>query len=124
WDKSALEEVGIVKIDILGLRTLSAIARTTRTVTETTGTTLDLAGLSPTDPAIYQMMAQADTVGVFQVESRAQAQVLPVLRPRNYSDIVVTISLIRPGPVMGNMVHPYLRRRAGLEPVSYAHAVL
>lgn len=124
WDKTALEEVGIVKIDILGLRMLSAIAGATRTVEERTGKALDLAHLEPTDPVIYQMMAQADTVGIFQVESRAQAQVLPRLLPRNYSDIVVTISLIRPGPIMGNMVHPYLRRRLGVEPVSYAHAVL
>ncbi len=124
WDKTALEEVGIVKLDILGLRMLSAISETTRTIAETTGTALDLTLLEPNDPAIYQMMAQADTVGIFQVESRAQAQVLPRLLPRNYSDIVVTISLIRPGPILGNMVHPYLRRRLGVEPVSYAHAVL
>jgi error-prone DNA polymerase len=124
WDKAALEDVGIVKIDILGLRMLSAIARTTRTLAERTGRVIDLAGLSPSDPSIYEMMAQADAVGIFQVESRAQAQVLPVLVPRNYGDIVVTISLIRPGPVMGNMVHPYLRRRVGIEPISYAHAVL
>ncbi len=124
WDKTSLEDVGIIKIDILGLRMLSAIAEAEQTVEETTGTALALDKLSPTDPAVYKMISNADTVGIFQVESRAQAQVLPRLIPRNFSDIAVTISLIRPGPIIGNMVHPYLRRRLGAEPVSYAHAVL
>jgi len=124
WDKTALETLGIVKIDILGLRMLSAIAGAKQMVAETTGEALDLSQLQPTDPAVYEMLAHADTVGVFQVESRAQAQVLPRLLPRNYSDIVVSISLIRPGPIQGNMVHPYLRWRLGAEPIQYPHAVL
>ncbi len=124
WDKDALEEVGLVKIDILGLRMLSAVAETVRLIEETTGKAIDLDVLPFTDPAVYEMIAAADTVGVFQVESRAQAQVLPRLRPVCFNDLVISISLIRPGPIQGNMVHPFLRRRAGVEPVTYAHPLL
>jgi len=124
WDKEALEEAGLVKIDLLGLRMLSAIASTVETVGRLTGSTPDLEHLSPDDPAVYAMIAEADTVGVFQVESRAQAQVLPRLRPNQLGDLIVSISLIRPGPVQGNMVHPYVRRRLGQEPVVYAHPLL
>ncbi|MHB8624585.1 MAG: DNA polymerase III subunit alpha [Aggregatilineales bacterium] len=124
WDKTSLEIMGVIKIDILGLRVLSAIAGASQTLADINGTAPNLAALSPTDPAIYQMLAEADTVGVFQVESRAQAQVLPQLLPRTFEDIVVSISLIRPGPIQGNMVHPFLRRRLGYEPVTYPHAVL
>ncbi len=124
WDKEALEEVGLVKIDILGLRMLSAVSEAAALVAETTGVSPDLDALTFDDPAVYQMIGQADTIGVFQVESRAQAQMLPRLKPQQFGDIVVGISLIRPGPIQGNMVHPYLRRRQDLEPVSYLHPLL
>jgi error-prone DNA polymerase len=124
WDKEALENVGLVKIDILGLRMLSAIADTLKFITETTGTTLDLDNLSFADPAVYEMITQADTIGVFQVESRAQTQMLPKLKPACFNDLIIAISLIRPGPIQGNMVRPYLHRRLGLEPISYAHPLL
>ncbi len=116
WDKDMLETGGMVKIDILGLRMLSAIAEAVDLVEQTVGQRPEMSKLSFDDPALYQMMTDADTVGVFQVESRAQAQVLPRLRPRTFNDVIVSISLIRPGPVQGNMVHPYLRRRTGKEP--------
>jgi error-prone DNA polymerase len=124
WDKEALETVGLVKIDILGLRMLSAIAETVKLIQETTGQTLDLDKLSFTDPAVYEMITQADTMGVFQVESRAQTQILPKLKPTCFNDLIIAISLIRPGPIQGNMVRPYLHRRLGLEPTSYAHPLL
>jgi error-prone DNA polymerase len=121
WDKEQLETTGVVKIDILGLRMLSAIAEAVTLVGARTGQRPDLSGLTYDDPALFAMMTDADTVGVFQVESRAQAQTLPRLKPRTLNDLIVSISLIRPGPVQGNMVHPYLRRRAGKEPVAYPH---
>ncbi len=124
WDKEGLEDAGLVKIDILGLRMLSAIDEAARLIAGTTGEAPDLDGLTFDDPAVYDMIGKADTIGVFQVESRAQAQVLPRLRPRCFGDLIVSISLIRPGPIQGNMVHPYLRRRAGQEPVAYLHPSL
>lgn len=124
WDKASLEAAGIVKIDLLGLRMLSAIGDAASLVAEVTGKRPDLSLLPFDDPALFQMMTEADTVGVFQVESRAQAQTLPRLRPKTFNDLIVSISLIRPGPVQGNMVHPYLRRRAGVEKVIYPHPLL
>ena len=124
WDKDALEEIGLVKIDILGLRMLSAVTEASSLAAETTGDMPDLDALDFDDPAVYEMIGQADTIGVFQVESRAQAQMLPRLKPKEFGDIVIGISLIRPGPIQGNMVHPYLRRRQGLEPVTYLHPLL
>ncbi len=124
WDKEGLEDVGLVKIDILGLRMLSAISETLDWIEKISGTALDLDALSFDDPAVYEMIGRADTVGVFQVESRAQAQMLPRMKPNCFNDLVVAISLIRPGPIQGNMVHPYLRRRLSLEPVTYAHPSL
>jgi len=124
WDKDAIEDAGLVKIDILGLRMLSAIAEAKQTVEAITGQPLDLDELRFDDPAIYDMVSAADTIGVFQVESRAQQQVLPRLQPRQFNDLIVSISLIRPGPVQGNMVHPYLRRRLGQETVIYPHPLL
>jgi error-prone DNA polymerase len=103
---------------------LSAIAETVEIICETTGERLDLDRLTFDDPAVYQMIASADTLGVFQVESRAQAQVLPRLQPGCFEDLIITISLIRPGPIQGNMVHPYLRRRLGAAPVTYSHPLL
>jgi error-prone DNA polymerase len=124
WDKDALEEAGLIKIDILGLRMLSAISEAVGLIAQTTGRTPDLDHLTFDDPQVYVMIAKADTIGMFQVESRAQAQVLPQLKPRAFNDLIVSISLIRPGPIQGDMVHPYLRRRQGLESVRYAHPLL
>jgi error-prone DNA polymerase len=124
WDKDGLEQVGLVKIDLLSLRVLSAISDTIALVEQTTGERIDLPGLTYDDPAVYRMIARGDTVGVFQVESRAQTQMIPRLRPRCFEDLVVAISLIRPGPIQANAVHPYLRRRAGEEPVAYLHPLL
>ena len=124
WDKEALAAVGLVKIDVLGLRMLSTLTEAVDLVKRATGQALDLDILSFDDPQVYEMIAQADTLGVFQVESRAQAQMLPKLKPRCFADLIIAISLIRPGPVQGNMVRPFLRRRAGLEPVTYLHPLL
>jgi error-prone DNA polymerase len=124
WDKEGLEEIGLVKIDILGLRMLSAITESVELVGQMTGQKPDLSRLTFDDPTVYDMICCADTIGVFQVESRAQAQVLPRLKPRCFADLVICISLIRPGPIQGDMVHPYLRRRDGLEPITYFHPLL
>ena len=124
WDKDSLEEAGLVKIDLLGLRMLSALTEAAALVEKATGDRPDLDALTPTDPTIFQMISRADTRGVFQVESRAQTQTLPRLQPRTFNDLIVAISLIRPGPIQGNMVHPYLRRREGTELIQYAHPLL
>ena len=113
WDKEALEDAGIIKIDVLGLKMLAAITE----MVARTG--IDAEGIPLDDAAVYDMITQARTFGVFQCESRAQMNTLPRLKPRAFIDLVIAISLIRPGPIMGNMVHPYLRRRRGVEPVSY-----
>lgn len=124
WDKDALEDVGLVKIDLLGLRMLSAVAEAVEHVERSTGQRPDLDALAFDDPAIFAMIAEGDTIGVFQVESRAQAQMQPIFRPRCFADLVIAISLIRPGPIQGDMVHPYIRRRNGQEPVRYTHPIL
>jgi error-prone DNA polymerase len=121
WDKDSLEDAGLVKIDLLGLRMLSALDEAAALIEETTGTRPDLDELTFDDPEVYEMISRADTVGVFQVESRAQAQMLPRMRPKTFSDIIIAISLIRPGPIIGQMVHPYLRRRLGEEPIDHMH---
>lgn len=118
-----IRNAGLIKIDILGLRMLSVVAETVA-LSDRPEKPIDLDRLTFDDPAVYDMLIAADTVGVLQVESRAQVQVLPRLRPRRFNDIIVSISLIRPGPVQGNMVPPYLRRRLGEEPVRYAHDLL
>lgn len=124
WDKDGLEYAGLIKLDVLGLGILAAFTDTLALIQETTGQTIDLGQLTFDDPAVYAMIARADTVGVFQVESEAQAQMLPRLKPHCFADLVVAISLIRPGPVQGNMVHPFMRRRLGLEAVTYLHPLL
>ena len=113
WDKEGLEDAGIIKIDVLGLRMLAAITE----MVERTG--IDADGIPFDDPRVFQMITEAKTFGVFQCESRAQMNTLPRLKPTCFLDLVIAISLIRPGPIMGNMVHPYLRRRRGAEVVSY-----
>jgi error-prone DNA polymerase len=124
WDKDDVSDCGLVKIDLLGLGMLSMISRAIRLVKEHHGVTLDPALLTYDDPAVYDLLSAADTVGVFQVESRAQMATLPRLKPRCFYDLVVEVALIRPGPIQGDMVHPYLRRRAGEEPVTYPHPCL
>ena len=125
WDKDDCATLGLIKIDLLGLGMLDAIELALREIKRVRGETIDLADLKACDdPAVYDMLCAADTVGLFQVESRAQMATLPRLRPRNFYDIVVEVAIIRPGPIQGDMVHPYIRRRKGLEPVTYPHPKL
>jgi error-prone DNA polymerase len=119
WDKDDLDELGLLKVDVLGLGMLSAIRRALGLVGEFRGRPLTLADVPAEDPAVYDMICRADTVGVFQIESRAQMAMLPRLRPRSFYDLVVEVAIVRPGPIQGQMVHPYLRRRSGDEPVGY-----
>ncbi|HSG81664.1 MAG TPA: error-prone DNA polymerase, partial [Gemmatimonadota bacterium] len=121
WDKDDLDFVGLIKIDLLGLGMLTCLAKTIRYIRETRGVTIDLAQLPASDPEVYAMIQAADTVGLFQIESRAQMNSLPRLKPTNFYDLVVQVALIRPGPIQGDMVHPYVRRRRGEEPVTYLH---
>jgi len=124
FDKEWLEELGIVKIDLLGLRMLSAISDALKLVRETRGRRIDLHALDFRDKRVYDQICSAKTIGLFQVESGAQVSVIPHLQPRCFQDLVVEVSLIRPGPLQGNMVRPYLRRRNGQEPVTYPHPSL
>ena len=124
WEKDDLDPVGLVKIDLLGLGMLTVLQDCLKYVRQTRGVTIDLARLDMTDQAVYDDLCRADTIGIFQVESRAQMNTLPRLEPRCFYDLVVEVSLIRPGPIQGDMVHPYLRRRAGEEPVTYPHPSL
>ncbi len=124
WDKDDLDPVRLIKIDLLGLGMLTMIQEAIRLVRAHRGVAVDLARLPMNDPAVYDMLCRPDTIGVFQVESRAQMNTLPRLAPRAFYDLVVEVALIRPGPIQGEMVHPYLRRRAGLEPVTYPHPSL
>ncbi|UCC64842.1 MAG: error-prone DNA polymerase [Anaerolineae bacterium] len=124
WDKDSVEEAGLIKIDLLGLRTLGVIEEALAHIREQQGVVLDLDTLPLDDPAIYATLQRADTVGCFQVESRPQMMMQSKMQPRSFEDIVVEVALVRPGPIQGDMVHPYLRRRQGLEPVSYPHPAL
>jgi error-prone DNA polymerase len=119
WDKDDLDALGILKIDVLGLGMLTCIRKAFALVERHYGEKLTLAGIPPEDPAVYRMLQRADSIGVFQVESRAQMSMLPRLKPVNFYDLVIEVAIVRPGPIQGDMVHPYLRRRQGLEPVSY-----
>lgn len=119
WDKDDLEALGLLKIDVLALGMLSAIRRTLELVSQQRGEPFEMQDIPAEDEATYDMICAADTVGVFQIESRAQMSMLPRLRPREFYDLVIEVAIVRPGPVQGGMVHPYLRRRQGLEPVSY-----
>jgi error-prone DNA polymerase len=118
WDKEDVEDARLLKIDILALGMLSCLRRSFELLERHKRIPLTLATVPPEDPHTYQMIQKADTVGVFQIESRAQMSMLPRLQPRCFYDLVVEIALVRPGPIQGKMVHPYLRRRQGLEPVS------
>jgi error-prone DNA polymerase len=124
WDKEALEGAGLIKVDLLGLRMLSAIEDAVTIVKAQTGERPDVDCLPNDDPQVYDMICRGETIGLFQVESRAQANLIPHFQPRSFADLVVEISLIRPGPLQAQMVYPYLRRRQGLEPVSYLHPLV
>ena len=124
WDKEDVEAAGLFKVDLLGLGALTMIDLCFSLLREHRGLDLSLATIPAEDPATYEMACNSDTVGVFQIESRAQMNMLPRLRPRNFYDMVIEISLVRPGPISGGMVHPYLRRRRGEEEVDYPHPCL
>src|SRR5438045_8419443 len=123
-DKRDVEDLGLVKMDLLGLRTLSLVKDAVAMIDQRHGVRLELGSIPLDDPAVYDLICEVDTIGLFQVESRAQAQALPRVRPRNFADIVVEVAIIRPGPLQRNMVNPYIRRRQGREPVQYAHPLL
>ena len=119
WDKDDLDELGILKVDCLCLGMLSAIRRCFEKIKGHSGVDLTLATVPAEDPLVYEMICRADTIGVFQIESRAQMSMLPRLKPRCYYDLVIEVAIVRPGPIQGQMVHPYLRRRDGQEMASY-----
>ena len=119
WDKDDLDALGLLKVDCLCLGMLTAIHKAFDLLEEMRGQPYSMASIPSEDPATYAMIQRADTVGVFQIESRAQMAMLPRLKPASYYDLVIEVAIIRPGPIQGEMVHPYLRRREGLEPVSY-----
>ena len=119
WEKTDLEDLGLLKVDVLGLGMLTAIRRSFDLLRGFDGRNLALATVPAEDPLVYDMICDGDTMGVFQIESRAQMAMLPRLRPRCYYDLVIEVAIIRPGPIQGDMVHPYLRRRNGEEAVDY-----
>jgi error-prone DNA polymerase len=121
WDKEDCADLGLIKVDLLGLGMLAVLEDSLTFIRDSYGEEVDLAHLPQNDPAVYQALQNADTIGMFQVESRAQMSCLPRLRPACFYDIVVQVAIIRPGPIVGNMVHPYLKRRQGREVVTYAH---
>ena len=119
WDKDDLEALGILKVDVLGLGMLSCLRRGFDLLAAHYGRRLDLTGVPPEDEAVYDMLGRGDSLGVFQVESRAQMSFLPRMKPRSFYDLVIEVAIVRPGPIQGGMVHPYLRRRDGREEVRY-----
>jgi len=124
WDKEDCADLGIIKVDLLGLGMMAALEDSIELIRQDYGEEVDLARLPADDPAVYAALQKADTVGMFQVESRAQMSCLPRLRPERFYDLVVEVAIIRPGPIVGKMVHPYLKRRQGREPVKYPHPSL
>src|SRR5438552_1046664 len=124
WDKEDCADLGIIKVDLLGLGMMAVLEETIQIISKDYGEEVDLAHLPPDDQAVYSALQQADTIGMFQIESRAQMSCLPRLRPQKFYDIVVQVAIIRPGPIVGNMVNPYLERRLGRAPVKYAHPEL
>ncbi len=124
WDKDDIADLGIIKVDLLGLGMLAALEEAIPLIRTHEGVEIDLAHLPPDDPSTYEMIRAADTVGVFQIESRAQMASLPRNAPRCFYDLVVQVAIIRPGPISGNMTNPYLERRQGRQPVSYPHPSL
>ena len=121
WDKDDLESLGLLKVDVLGLGMLTAIRKALGVLNAYHGSALNVADIPPEDPETYRMLQKGDSVGVFQVESRAQMAMLPRLKPQHFYDLVVEVAIVRPGPIQGDMVHPYLRRRQGLEEVTYSN---
>jgi len=119
WDKNDLDELGILKVDVLALGMLTCIRRAFGLIRQHYGKQLTLATVPQEDPRVYKMTHRADTIGVFQIESRAQMSMLPRLKPSEFYDLVIEVAIVRPGPIQGDMVHPYLKRRQGLEPTSY-----
>ena len=124
WDKEDCADLGLIKVDLLGLGMMAVLEDSIKLIRDSYGEEVDLAHLPQNDAAVYEALQNADTIGMFQVESRAQMSCLPRLRPATFYDIVVQVAIIRPGPIVGNMVHPYLKRRQGREPVAYAHPLL
>ncbi len=119
WDKEDIDALGLMKVDVLGLGMLSCVARAMALIGKHYRRPLRVQDIPPEDPAVYDMICQADTVGVFQIESRAQMTMLPRLKPRTFYDLVIEVAIVRPGPIQGDMVHPYLRRRDGREAVEF-----
>jgi error-prone DNA polymerase len=119
WDKADLDALGLLKVDILALGMLTAIQRCLRLINSYSEYPMTMADIPKEDPVVYEMISQADTIGVFQIESRAQMSMLPRLRPKCYYDLVIQVAIVRPGPIQGDMVHPYLKRRSGKDPVEY-----
>jgi len=124
WDKEDCADLGLIKVDLLGLGMMAVLEDSIQLISESYKEDVDLAQLPQDDPKVYEALQKADTIGMFQVESRAQMSCLPRLRPQKFYDIVVQVAIIRPGPIVGNMVHPYLKRRQGREAVVYAHPSL
>jgi error-prone DNA polymerase len=121
WDKYDVEALGLLKIDLLSLGMLTCLRKSLELLHKHRGLSIDLHQIPHGDPKTYKMIGESQTVGVFQIESRAQMSMLPRLQPKNFYDLVIEVAIVRPGPIQGGMVHPYLRRRMGLEPVQYAH---
>jgi error-prone DNA polymerase len=124
WDKDDINDLGLIKIDLLGLRMLSLIDEAAALVRSNRSINLDIDGIPLDDPAVFDMLCKGDTIGVFQVESRAQQATLPRSCPRCFDDLIAEVAIIRPGPIQGDAVHPYLNRRQGREPVAYLHPAL
>ena len=124
WDKEDCADMGIIKVDLLGLGMMAVLKDSLDLIRQHYGEEVDLANLPPDDPAVYDCLQRADTIGMFQVESRAQMSCLPRLKPKQFYDIVVQVAIIRPGPIVGKMLHPYLRRRQGLEEAVCLHPLL
>ncbi len=124
WDKDDIDALGILKVDVLSLGMLTCIRKALDLIAQHHRVAYSLATIPPEDPAVYDMLCAADSVGVFQVESRAQMNFLPRMRPRTFYDLVIEVAIVRPGPIQGDMVHPYLRRRRGEEPVSFPNDAL
>jgi error-prone DNA polymerase len=124
WDKDDIEALGILKVDVLALGMLTCVRKAFDLIAAHTGRRYDLATVPPEDPAVYAMLSQGDSLGVFQVESRAQMAMLPRLKPKNFYDLVIEVAIVRPGPIQGDMVHPYLRRRNGEEQVAFPSEAL
>ena len=124
WDKNDVEDLGLFKVDLLGLGALNVVHRSFDLIEKHCKETYTLANIPAKDAPTFAMIQQGDTIGAFQIESRAQMSMLPRLRPQNYYDLVIQVSIVRPGPITGGMVHPYLRRRNNEEQVTYPHPCL